>query len=129
MNMNNNMINNPFLNNNYNTTMNLNDNMPINPLLNNNNNMNMHIMNMMNINHNYNNNNQNMNLNNLNPINQGPNNNIAKDIMPYIKEPKKILKFSTIETNSTGEYINIKVPNSITKSDLYTIAKKISNRL
>ena len=86
-------------------------------------NMNMMNMNMMNnqnaINPNLNNFNQNMNYNNLNQINQD-----VEDVLPYIKEPKKILRFSTIKSVSDVNYINVKVPNSITKSDLYSIAKK-----
>lgn len=50
--------------------------------------------------------------------------NDAKDIFPYIDEPKKILKFSNINTIKNGTYINVKVPNSLTKRDLYSVAKK-----
>ena len=111
MNMNNNMLNNPFLNNNYNMNM-MNMNMM---------NMNMNMMNNQNF-INPNNINQNMN---LNQINQNlENNNSVEDVLPYINEPKKILKFSTISNNSNGNYITVKLPNSITRSDLYSIAKK-----
>ena len=133
MNINNNMINNPLLNYNYNTTMNMNNNMKFNPFLGNNNiNMNMAFINMMNNQNannpnypNYNDINYNLNLNNLNQIN--PNIQSAdyiEDVLPYIKEPKKILKLSNIKTYLTGNYIKVKVPNSISKSDLYSIAKK-----
>ena len=81
-------------------------------------NMNMNMMNNQNF-INPNNINQNMNINqNL------ENNNSVEDILPYINEPKKILKFSTISNNSNGNYITVKLPNSITRSDLYSIAKK-----
>ena len=113
MNMNNNMLNNPFLNNNYNMNMNM---MNMNLM-----NMNMNMMNNQNF-INPNNINQNMN---LNQINQNlENNNSVEDVLPYINEPKKILKFSTISNNSNGNYITVKLPNSITRSDLYSIAKK-----
>ena len=109
MNMNNNMLNNPFLNNNYNMNMM---------------NMNMMNMNMMNNQNFINPNNINQNMN-LNQINQNlENNNSVEDVLPYINEPKKILKFSTISNNSNGNYITVKLPNSITRSDLYSIAKK-----
>ena len=109
MNMNNNMLNNPFLNNNYNMNMM---------------NMNMMNMNMMNNQNFINPNNFNQNMN-LNQINQNlENNNYVEDVLPYINEPKKILKFSTISNNSNGNYITVKLPNSITRSDLYSIAKK-----
>ena len=48
----------------------------------------------------------------------------AEDIFPYIHEPKKILKFSNISTVKNGTYITVKIPNSLTKRDLYSIAKK-----
>ena len=84
-------------------------------------NMNMNMMNNQNF-INPNNFNQNMN---LNQINQNlENNNYVEDVLPYINEPKKILKFSTISNNSNGNYITVKLPNSITRSDLYSIAKK-----
>ena len=114
MNMNNNMFNNPILNNN---NMNMNNNMFNNPFINNN------IINQNFINPN--NFNQNMNLNNLNQINQNlNNNNSVEDVLPYINEPKKILRFSNISTYSNGSFITVKLPNSITISDLYSIAKK-----
>ena len=134
--MNNNMFNNPLLNNNNNNIMNMNMNNNIfnNPLLNNNNiNMNNNMLNNPFINNNnnnqnfinFNNFNQNMNLNNLEQINQNlNNNNSVEDVLPYINEPKKILRFSNISTYSNGSFITVKLPNSITRSDLYSIAKK-----
>ena len=71
--------------------------------------------------------NQNMNqINpNMNKINPNMNQiNEVEDILSYIDEPKMILKFSTISTIKEGKYISVKLPKSITKSDLYTIAKK-----
>ena len=116
INMNNNMFNNPILNNN-NIGINMNNNMFNNPFINNN------IINQNFINPN--NFNQNMNLNNLNQINQNlNNNNSVEDVLPYINEPKKILRFSNISTYSNGSFITVKLPNSITISDLYSIAKK-----
>ena len=50
--------------------------------------------------------------------------NDAEDILPYIDEPKMVLKFSNIDTIKTGNYINVKIPKSLTKKDLYSIAKK-----
>ena len=54
------------------------------------------------------------------PNNQKDN---VKDPLYYIKGPKKVLKFTTINTIPKGEFINVKIPISITKSDLYTIAR------
>lgn len=48
----------------------------------------------------------------------------AEDILPYIDEPKMVLKFSNIDTIKTGNYINVKIPKSLTKKELYSIAKK-----
>ena len=45
------------------------------------------------------------------------------DELPYIKWPKIILKFSTISSIKKGTYITVKLPKSITKKDLYSIAK------
>ena len=64
--------------------------------------------------------NMNQNLNNIN-INQE---NKVEDVLPYINEPKMVLKFSTISSIKNGTYITVKLPKSITKSDLYSIAKK-----
>ena len=105
--------------------------------------MNQFQMNQMMMNMNYNNNqipnqfhnindfhqniiNQNMNqINpNMNQINNFNQNNDAEDVLPYINEPKILLKFSTISTIKKGKYITVKLPKSITKSDLYSIAKK-----
>jgi hypothetical protein len=47
-----------------------------------------------------------------------------EDVLPYIDEPKMILKFSNISSIKNGTYIKVKLPKSITKSDLYSIAKK-----
>ena len=78
------------------------------------------------------NNNINFNMNNFNQLNQ-MNNNInfninnncnynkddkINDLFPYIKEQKKLIKF----INSDNESNYIKVPISINKSDLYSIA-------
>ena len=47
-----------------------------------------------------------------------------EDVLPYIDEPKMVLKFSNISSIKNGTYIKVKLPKSITKSDLYSIAKK-----
>ena len=64
-------------------------------------------------------NNINFNMNNNNSM--LPNSNINDDIIdlfPYIKEEKKIIKFINSNNNSNS----IKIPISISKSDLYSIA-------
>ena len=80
--------------------------------------------NMNNFNHmNQINNNLNCNMNNNNPIlhNSNNNNNVnIIDLFPYIKEEKKIIKF----INSNYESNSIKIPISINKNDLYSIADK-----
>ena len=90
--------------------------------------------------------NQNMNLSNMNQIEQNipqlnindneknfnqqmpfkQNNSYEKieDVLPYIDEPKMVLKFSNINTNEKGDFITVKIPKSLTKAELYTIAKK-----
>ena len=113
--MNQNMMQNQFLNNNMNQFI-MNQNF---------NQMNPNIINMNQMYQNFNQINQNMinmnqNLNNIN-INQE---NEVEDVLPYINEPKMILKFSTISSIKNGTYITVKLPKSITKSDLYSIAKK-----
>ena len=109
----NNMMPNPFLNNNMNQFM-MNPNMMnMNPNM-----INMN-QNMMNMNQNMMNMNQNLNqINNIDQINE------VEDILPYINEPKIMLKFSTISSIKQGKYIKVKLPKSITKNDLYSIAKK-----
>ena len=108
-----NMMPNPFLNNNMNQFM-MNPNMMnMNPNM-----INMN-QNMMNMNQNMMNMNQ--NLNQINNINQS---NEVEDILPYINEPKIMLKFSSISLIKQGKYIKVKLPKSITKNDLYSIAKK-----
>ena len=76
------------------------------------------------------NNNLDFNMNNFNQMNQMNNNinfnmnnnnnddNNIIDLFPYIKEQKKIIKF----INSNYESNSIKIPISINKSDLYSIA-------
>ena len=90
----------------------------------------------LNLNQNMNQINPNINLNtqNLDQTNENMNQNIPieknnheekiEDILDYINEPKMILKFSNISTIKNGTYITVKLPKSITKSDLYSIAKK-----
>ena len=69
-----------------------------------------------------------MNLNmgqlNLNRDQNNNNNEEIEDVLPYIDEPKMVLKFSNISSIKNGTYIKVKLPKSITKSDLYSIAKK-----
>ena len=65
-------------------------------------------------------NNMNQNVNQINNMNQVDE---VVDVLPYIKEPKIILKFSTILSIKKGTYITVKLPKSITKKDLYSIAK------
>ena len=114
--MNQNMMQNQFLNNNMNQFI-MNQNF---------NQMNPNIINMNQMYQNFNQINPNMinmnqNLNNNNIINQIDE---AKDVLPYINEPKIIIKFSTVSSIKKGTYITVKLPKSITKSDLYSIAKK-----
>jgi len=107
----------------------------INPMnqmnININNNMNnFNPMNQMNNNINYNMNNYsqlnqmnynlNFNINNNNSMFYNANNNYDYiiDLFPYIKEEKKIIKF----INSNNESNSIKIPISINKSELYSIA-------
>ena len=118
-NMNGNMINNNMMNNNYNNINNIN-NIMMN--MNNMNNMNNNIMNMNynNINNNMNNMNFNNNMNNYN-INGFAQKNNVEDPLYYIHEPKIILKFTNIDTIKEGKFIMVKIPISITKSDLYSI--------
>jgi len=86
-----------------------------------NNNFNMNIFNQMN------NNNINFNMNNNcnnNFTNQITNNNDKIiDLFPYIKEEKKLIKF----TNSDYISRSIKIPISITKNDLYSIANNYTS--
>ena len=88
------------------------NNMMPNPFLNNNMNQFMMNPNMMNMNPNMINMNQNMmnmnqNLNQINNINQS---NEVEDILPYINEPKIMLKFSSISLIKQGKYIKVKLP-------------------
>ncbi len=117
--MNQNMMPNQFLNNNMNNQFIMNQNF---------NQMNPNIINMNQMYQNFNqmnpniiNMNQNLNNININQIDE------AKDVLPYINEPKMILKFSTVSSIKNGTYITVKLPKSITKSDLYSIAKKYQN--
>ena len=70
------------------------------------------------------NNNLDFNMINFNQMNQMNNNNSninddeIIDLFPYIKEEKKIIKF----INSNYESNSIKIPISINKTDLYSIA-------
>ena len=57
-------------------------------------------------------------------LNQNSSDDEIEDVLPYIDEPKMLLKFSNISTIKNGTYIKVKLPKSITKSDLYSIAKK-----
>ena len=61
---------------------------------------------------------------NLNRDQNNNNNEEIEDVLPYIDEPKMVLKFSNISSIKDGTYIKVKLPKSITKSDLYSIAKK-----
>jgi len=86
----------------------------------NNNNFNqINLMNQMNnnINFNMNNFNQMNQMNNNININMNNNDNII-DLFPYIKEQKKIIKI----INSNYKSNSIKIPISINKSELYSIA-------
>ena len=110
--MNPNMMPNQFLNNNMNNQFIMNQMNPniinMNQMYQNFNQMNPNMINM----------NQNLNNININQIDE------AKDVLPYINEPKMILKFSTVSSIKNGTYIAVKLPKSITKNDLYSIAKK-----
>jgi len=98
---------NPMSQMNNNINYNLNNFNPMNKM-NNNINFNMNNFNQMN----QMNNNINFNMNNMN------NNNSIIDLFPYIKEEKKIIKF----INSDYKSNSIKIPISINKSELYSIA-------
>ena len=112
--LNQNMIPNQFLINNMNQNF-----MQINPNIINMNQMyqefNQMNPNMININNNLNNINMNPNMNQIQEV---------EDVLPYIDEPKMILKFSTVSSIKKGTYIIVKLPKSLTKSDLYSIARK-----
>ena len=88
------------------------------------NNNNFNQMNQMNNNINFNMNNFNQMNNNFNQMNNvnsmlhNSNKNKVIDLFPYIYEEKKIIKF----INSNYESKSIKIPISINKSDLYSIA-------
>ena len=131
-----NMMQNQFINNqnlmNPNMFPNINQNFnQLNPNMVPNMNLNMYQINqnmIPNINLNMNQINQN-NLPNMNEVNLNmhPNNSEEEeieDVLPYIYEPKMFLKFSNITTIKNGTYIKVKLPKSLTKSDLYSVAKK-----
>ena len=138
-------------NNNYINNSMMMNNIIINNNTNNNNNMNLNRINEDNLNNDYinmdildktkkellnkiikffhDNNNDNMNfdnkiqieslLNNLNPNYQGLNLELEiRDPLPYMKETKKIINF----VNSDYNIIKVKIPNSITKLEFYSIA-------
>ena len=93
-------------------------------------NPNMIISNMNQINQSMDNLNINNNVeNNYNQkiFNENNYNENIEDVLPYIDEPKIILKFSTINSIAKGALITVKLPKSLTKADLYTIAKKYQN--
>ena len=134
-------------NNNMDDIMNMSfDNFQMLKLMNNNNNYNQ----MMNLDMSFNENqNMNMNMNNnqmanmkqyngndniyYRKINRNKNNSngyknnelkdAVEDPLYYIYEPKKILQFSTIKTLKNGSFIKVKIPISLKKSDLYSIAR------
>ena len=112
------------MNNNYNQMINLNMSFNENQGMNMNNNNNQ----MSNMKQNNGNDNiyyRKINLNKNN--NNGNKNNELKDAVNdplyYINEPKKVLKFSTIKTLKNDSFIKVKVPITLTKSDLYSIAR------
>ena len=86
--------------------------------MNNNINFNMNNFNQMNQMNNNLNFNMNNNCNNNSSIQITNHNDKIIDLFPYIKEEKKIIKF----INSNYESNSIKIPISISKSDLYSIA-------
>ena len=102
---------------NQNNNNNFNQNNAMNQI-NNNINFNMNNFNQMNLMNNNLNFNMNNNCNNDSNIQITNNNNEIIDLFPYIKEEKKIIKF----INSDSISKSIKIPLSINKSDLYSIA-------
>ena len=62
--------------------------------------------------------------NNQMPFSENNFNEEIEDVLPYIYEPKMVLKFSNINTIKNGTFIRVKLPKSLTKAELYTIAKK-----
>ena len=114
------------MNNNYNQMMDMNmsfnENQNMNLNMNNNNNQ---MANMKQYNGNDNIYYRKINLNKN--YNNGFKNNELKDAVEdplyYMNGPKKVLKFSTIKTLKNDSFIKVKVPTSLTKSDLYSIAR------
>jgi hypothetical protein len=114
------------MNNNYNQMMDMNmsfnENQNMNLNMNNNNNQ---MANMKQYNGNDNIYYRKINLNKN--YNNGFKNNELKDAVEdplyYINELKKVLKFSTIKTLENGSFIKVKIPISLTKRDLYSIAR------
>ena len=62
--------------------------------------------------------------NNQMPFSENNFNEEIEDVLSYIYEPKMVLKFSNINTIKNGTFIRVKLPKSLTKAELYTIAKK-----
>ena len=112
------------MNNNYNQMMDMNMSFNKNQNMNLNNNNNQ-MANMKQYNGNDNIYYRKINLNKIN--NNGFKNNELKDAVEdplhYMNGPKKVLKFSTIKTLKNDSFIKVKVPTSLTKSDLYSIAR------
>ena len=112
------------MNNNYNQMMDMNMSFNENQNMNMNNNNNQ-MANMKQYNGNDNIYYRKINLNKIN--NNGFKNNELKDAVEdplhYMNGPKKVLKFSTIKTLKNDSFIKVKVPTSLTKSDLYSIAR------
>ena len=113
-----------FMNTNSYVNQNNNNFNQINPMNQMNNNINYNMNNFNQMNHMNNNNinfNNNYNNNNNFILNNSKNNNYKIiDLFHYIKEEKKIIKF----INSDYKSFSIKIPISINKSDLYSIAYK-----
>ena len=112
------------MNNNYNQMMDMNMSFNENQNMNMNNNNNQ-MANMKQYNGNDNIYYRKINLNKN--YNNGFKNNELKDAVEdplhYMNGPKKVLKFSTIKTLKNDSFIKVKVPTSLTKSDLYSIAR------
>ena len=111
MNNNHNQMNNMNMSFNENQNMNMNNNNQMANLKQNNGNDNIYYRKI----------NINRNINNVYKCNEFKDG--VYDPLYYINEPKKILKFSTIKTLKNNSFIQVKIPISLAKSDLYSIAR------
>ena len=62
--------------------------------------------------------------NNQMPFDINNSNEKIEDVLSYINEPKMVIRFSNIDSIKKGTFIKVKLPKSLTKKELYSIAKK-----